>query len=541
MTSSFKDRFNRVDGPLGTNWTIVDGHASILDEAVRPIDTSGSQTPTVPTSPLNGLSAELTQVVYSNQTLDAPHCVVRGVWGHDDITPTGVSGDPHFTIMARMTKDPFLIDLAGDEKLVAYDQGYGLRVVCPLSGAAPILQIVKFTTNRRINQVDLTTPYVTDSTVLTSITLTAAHLNTSDGATATLYKGFWQDMRFRVTGGDGLVTLEAFINDRYENAPLLTAEDRQDPVWSAVGEPGFQFRSPIFDGATSPDTREGKSVMACTLFEVSTVKFIDRPRSVAPGNCQTYGKVVDRVISLVERDGDAKWSATTSGQTRRDTYLEFVLEAEADLIRKEGYYDWLVTESNLYLSDGAEIYEMPEDFGLIRQIRPGNWQGVPLTWLEAFLFRQRIGTIAQTSGKPTVYTDSPSGPNDRKRYRFFPVPAIDSVSTTDSGDPYAVVEYYRRRLRPSVMDEQLPTVPQDDMDVLIYGAAAHAALLDTDATNTQMLAAVYASKLKDLRRKNNRKTSGAFTVARPASQVFQPNVATRIPLLRATQLETLLV
>lgn len=538
MTSSFLDRFNRDDGQLGANWTVADGYASILDEAVRPIDTTGSQAPTTPGSPLDGLTSVITQVLYSKVALDGPHCVVRGVWGHDAVTPSDVTRDPSFTVMARMTKDPFLIDLAGTEKGVAYDQGYGLRVVCPLSGAAPVLQIIKYTTNRRINQVDLTTPNVTDSTILASITLTADELNTSDGV-VTNYKGFWQDMRLRVTGSDGLVTLEAFINDRYENAPILTTEDRQDPVWSAVGEPGFEFLSPLYNGATSPDTWEGKPVMACTLFEVSTVKHVDRPRSVTPANYYTYGSVVDRVITLVERDGDAKWSATVAGQTKRQTYLEFVLEAEADLIRKEGYYDWLISEANVYLVDGQAIYEMPQDFGLLRQMRPGNWQGQPMTWLEPFLFRQRVGSIQQTSGKPTVYTDAPSGANDVKRYRFFPQPQVGT--TTDGNDPYAVVEYYRRRLRPSVMDEQLPAVPQEDIDVLVYGAVAHALLMDTDGQNTQMYASVYASKLKDLRRKNNRKTSGAFSVMRPASQVFQPNVTSRIPLLRATQLETLLI
>ncbi len=77
--------------------------------------------------------------------------------------------------------------------------------------------------------------------------------------------------------------------------------------------------------------------------------------------------------------------------------------------------------------------------------------------------------------------------------------------------------------------------------MLIYGSAAHALLLDTDPNNTAAVGGVYAAKLKGLVRDAHRKGSSRRTIARSASDVFQPNIVSRIPILRSTQLENLLI
>ncbi len=90
-------------------------------------------------------------------------------------------------------------------------------------------------------------------------------------------------------------------------------------------------------------------------------------------------------------------------------------------------------------------------------------------------------------------------------------------------------------------DVQIPYVPQEHMDVLIYGATYHALLLDTDPNNAQAFGQRYERKLASIRRENNRKASTRRSVMRSVADVFQPNITSRIPLLRATQLETLLI
>lgn len=539
MVAQARDDFNREDGQLGSDWTVASGSASILDEAVRPIDSTGSQTPSDPSSPLDGLASEVTQIAWTKEALDLPNYGVRGVWGHDDVTPSQVTGDPSFTILARATKDPLLIDLAGEDSIGHYDQAYGLRVTCPLDGSAPILKIIKLTPDRRINQASNSTGEPDDATVLAQATLTAADLNTQDGETVGLYKGMWQDMRLHVRGADGRVQLDAYLNDRYENQPILSYVDQKDPVWSAVGVPAMQFLSPVKDGAASPLEEEGVPVMACTLFEVQILQHLEQPRTISPSTRWTYGRIVDRVITLVERNGDAKYSQTLSGQQKRDTYLDFVLEAESDLIRSEGYWDWLRTSEKIYLSDGVSTYRLPDNFGLMCLLYPANYQGQPLREIPEHLFQERVSPITQSSGKPQVYSKDVHGDDGEPRIKVFPAPRVGQL-TDSSTDPYLTLEYYRQQIRPRDMDSALPVVPQHAVDVLIYGAAAHALLLDTDGTATQMMAAVYASKLKALRRENNRKVNNEFTIARPVNQVYQPASTSRVPLLRATQLETLL-
>lgn len=555
MVNSFRDSFNRDDGQLGVDWEVACGSMSIFDEAIRPVDTSGSVNPTNPISPIQGLTDERTQALYTSQTLDSPHQLVRAVWGHDPVTPTGVTGDPSFSLLARASKDPLLVDLGGEEAPLCFDQAYGLRVTCPLSGDTPTLKIVKLTPDRRINSTtSSSTGERDDATVLASVQLRRQDLNTDpatpltsdnkNDVTGVSYKGFWQDMRLRIRGTDGRVVLEAFINDRFENQPILTFTDYQDPLWSVVGQPGVEFLSPTEDtqpAGASPFDQVAKSVMACTLFEVSTVSHLEQPRTVAPSSRYTYGKVVDRVLALVEKDGDVKYAATAAGQTKRETYLDFVMEAEAEIIRTEGYFDWLRTDARIYLQDDVDVVEMPEDFGELEMIRPGNWNGPPLAQVENHVFRQWAQNLDASKGKPRSFTTAPDSVNNRAQVKLFPIPQITSIDTSgneEEEDAFLVVEYFRRRLYPMDMDTALPVIPQSDIDVLIYGAAAHSMLLDTDPQNQAAMVAAYQSKMASLRRKNNRGPEAE--VMRSVADVIQPRTQSRLPVLRTIQLEALL-
>jgi hypothetical protein len=78
-------------------------------------------------------------------------------------------------------------------------------------------------------------------------------------------------------------------------------------------------------------------------------------------------------------------------------------------------------------------------------------------------------------------------------------------------------------------------------NVLSYGATYHALLLDTDDANTARFEQAYIRKLADLRRANNRKGASRQTVMRSAADAPLANQSFRIPLLRSTQLETLLL
>lgn len=541
----FKDRFNRADGALDpATYTVPCGSAFIFDESVLPVRVEEINGSEVVETPL-----QRTQVLYTADTLDSPDQVLRAVWGHDAIVPAGVDTPPSFTILARASKDPLVVDLAPPEESPdCWDQAYGLRVTCPLDGTNPILKIVKKQPRNRMPGLSNPTSTEPDlAQVLAQVTLVNQVLTldpTWDGTGNPPYRGFWQDMRLRIRRGDNEVVLEAYFNDIYLNTPILTYTDHQDPLWSVVGVPGFEFLSAVLSAqpaGASPFAQGAEALMRCTLFSTQTIKDVRRPNQVTPTNQFTYDRVVDRVILLVEKDGDAKYTSSNSGRTKREAYLQFVLEAEAEIIRKEGYFQWLRRTQRIFLVDQQTVYELPENTGEVQMVRPGNFVAGPLREMEPWEFHQAIAGRTNTGGKPFAYIYAEESVNNRPAIRLFPSPLVSSISlTTEELGPYIEVDYYARQIYPSTPSMQIPFVPQQDIDVLIYGAAAHALTLDTDDANSQRMLAMYMGKLADLRRKNNRKVSGRQTVARQAADVFFGTPVGRVPLLRASQLDQFL-
>lgn len=563
-TSRFQDKFARVDGDIGSNYTIACGGVIISDQAVIPINAAEVVSGVSPLFPA-GVTSLKTQVLFTAEAMDGPNYVVRGTWAHDGeeasaLDPATVNTPSSFTLLARMTKDPLLYDLGTEESPDCYDQGYGARVTMPRDGTAPTLKIVKFMPARRLPNLDRPSSLEVDGmVVLASVVLDADDLNLEPGFDVSSYvpgqvlpyKGYWQDMRLRIRRADNEVILEVYLNDRNLNQPKLTFTDTLDPLWGAAGVPGFEFLSgqlvdqPV---GTSPFSLTGLSLLRCGLFSCETFNEIRRPVRVAPGGAMTYARVVARVITLVEKDGDAKYNATTGGQTKFDTYLQFVLECEADIIRKEGYWEWLRRTQRIYLTNGQSDYEMPADYGELEFIRPGNWQGRPLQELSAHDFYNLLGGPVQGGGQPRVFFRKDVGPNEILRVAVYPTPIIQvqpasnppsPPQTTDGEDPYLAVTYFARQLWPDEPDVQLPFVPASDIDVLVYGAAAHALLIDTDQENAANFGAVYQSKLKDLRRRNNRQITQQLTV-RSAADVYRGNAANQVPLTRAASLGNLL-
>lgn len=561
MASTWQDKFDRVDGPIGANYLVPCGLVSITDEAVIPVGLSGVSPETyLPTR-------EKTQVLYNAFAMDSADQVVRGVWSRDQdqvTTIVGISGDPSFGLLARMSKDPLIVDLGGDEDPNCYDQGYGLRVTCPLDRSAPILKIIKFQTTKRapsLNRPASTEP--DGATVLASITLQAADLNLEPGwmsPTATTvpsgpmpYQGFWQDMRLRIRRADNEVVLEAYMNDRHLNQPVLTFTDKQDPLWGVIGFPGFEFLSAIDDtqpSGVSPYDLVGEALMRCGLFAVQTVKDFTKPVMANPDNFYTYDEVTKRVITLVEKNGDAKYNATTAGQTKMATYLQFVLDAEAEIMRAVGFWRWLWRTSSIYLQNGIAIYELPADCGIIDLIRPGNYSGPALSRVESKFFRSRVGSVSGAAGPPRVWIDQGESVNNQKQILVYPTPMTSTQNNSQStqfpngvpnevsllADPYIQVEYYARRVRPTNPAQQIPYIPQEHIDVLIWGAAAHAMVLDTDVENTRATSRVFQSKLAGLQREQYRGATNEPEVVRSYAD-YGPGIG--LPLLRVDQLNGL--
>lgn len=552
MTQGFLDRFDREDGEIGSNYLIPCGDVTIFDQSVLPVDLDEIVSGLSPI--LDGTTDGKTQVLYNASPMDGPDYVVRGVWSHDagllgerelDELLSLASSDPSFTLLVRMEKDPMLVDLGRDQEPLCYDQGYGLRITCPRDGSAPVMKLVKFLPPAL--PPGIARPASTEidgAQVLASVTLQRTNLNLDPADTGTgnpLYRGYVQESRLRIRRSDERVILEAFHNDRNMNTPILTYEDFQDPLWGSAGLPGFEFLSAVLQeqsAANSPFLLAAIPSMRCHLFQTQTVKDFKRPVSVQPENFYTYDRVVDRVVLLVEKNGDAKYTATGAGATKRTAYLQFVVEAEAHIIREVGHFHWLFRERKVYLKDSRETYELPADLGLVRYIRP-SWNSAPLGEIETWQFHQRLAGTQQTGGRPSVYTMGEESVDNRKTVKVWPIPTIEESGAT--ADDHLIVGYFARQIYPNEPDVQIPLIPQEHIDVLSYLATAQALLLDTDDANAERFGKVAVAKLQQLKRDEYRKVSGRQTVMRSAADVHVPNVRSRIPLLRATQLETLLL
>lgn len=547
MISKWSDKFDRPDGEVGDQYTVACGAAQLFEESVWPVSSAEAQSGDSPA--LGGTTAQKTQVLYTEQELDGSNQAVRAVWSHadsiigfvdiDQLTALATT-DPSFTVVARMTKDPLLVDLGLAEQPECYDQGYGLRVTCPRDGSAPILKIVKYSPRAIAPGIPgPSTPTEVDrALVLASVVLSGSDLNVDpswDGTGNPPYRGFVQDMRLRIRRKDDQVILEGYLNDRYVHEPAIRYVDRAHPLWGATGRPGFEFLSATSvqqPAGSSPYNLRGVPLMACHLFEAETVKEQAAPRTSAPENRFTYTRTAERVLTLVEKNGDAKYTATVSGRTKLQTYLGFVTEAEREIIRKEGYYSWLYREEPIYLVDGQTDYELPEDCGELEIVRPGTWNAPPLDELTRDDVSRRVANTAG-GGNPVVFSQVTQGPNNRRVLRLWPTPL---VSETADPPPTIVVEYYARLVEPTDPDSEIPFVPQEHIDVLIYAAAAKALLIDPDATNAQLFAAEAEKLLRDLRVANNRKHATRRTVMRSVADIAMEGFPSRGPLTRSSQL-----
>lgn len=544
-THQFIDKFDRVDGEVGSAYTIACGGAALFDEVVLPVNidevTSG-QSPI-----LQGTTDQKAQVLYTEDALDCADYAARAVWSRMSSSYTddaATQNDPSFTILARMSKDPVLLDLGSEEDPACYDQGYGLRVTCPRSGAAPILKLVKYTPRALIPGVSPpASSEVDEAIVLAQVTLVGANLNTDsdwDGTGQIQYQGFVQDMRLRIRRADDMVILDAYLNDRNRNTPILSYTDYQHPLWGETGVPGFEFISAATNSqpsGASPFELNALPLMMCHLFQVETIKDIAPPRVSTPSNRWTYGRVAERVILLVEKQGDAKYTASLNGQTKKTVYLDFVYEAEREILAAEGYW-WFMNRigKRVYLRNSESLYELPEDCGEVKAIYPGNWDAPPLVEIvdDAQWARMLAGAKGQIGGFPRIYRYTDPEANNRRAVQVWPGATYSSDRYPDG--VYMLIDYYARQFEPADPDCQMPQIPQDHIDVLTYKAAHLALGLDTDPQNTSIFEGMAMAKYAAMRRKNNRKVGDNRTQLRYAGHVMSSDRYSLIPQTRISSL-----
>jgi hypothetical protein len=548
-TARFVDMFDRADGEIGDNYTVVCGDVELLDETIWPVEVIPTTSPDI----ISNSSRQKVQALVTGSTMDGANYAARAVFSHlkelPGIQPISqlliqANLDPSFTILARMTKDPLILDLersriGGSARSYefdpeCYDQGYGLRVTCHRNGSAPILKIIKFAPPvigpgvsgpQTLTEVD-------KARVLASFTLTANHLQCETAGDVTTYRGLVQVIRFRIRRADDQVILEAYINDRNQNVPVLTFTDRQNPLWGVIGLSGFEFlqatlvTQPV---GTSPWSLRGIPLMACHKFEVETIKDFASPSVTTPENFYTYTRVAQRVALLAEKDGDTIFTATPKTNARLAVYLDFVRECEQEILRKEGYWKFLERTGSFFLVGNQAEYELPENVSMIYGFQRLTSPTRPLPTVLQKEFREFVPNPAQTGSIPQITVVYGEGPNNR------PLVRLANTPSSDADGVEIVFDYYARWINPSEPDREIPLIPQEDMDVLIYGAASHAGPFATASQKVVQWEALYQKKLQDMVRRNNRKMNRR-TIMRHVLDTPDPSLTSLFPLTRAAQL-----
>ena len=339
-------------------------------------------------------------------------------------------------------------------------------------------------------------------------------------------------IRLRIRRADDEVILDAYINERNQDVPVLSYTDRQNPLWGIVGLPGFEFLQAtlsIQPVGTSPYSLRGIPVMACHKFEAETVQDFAPPAVTTPDNYYTYQRVAERVALLVEKDGDTVFTATERTQARLNVYQNFVEEAEREILRKEGYWAFLERTSSFFLVANQALYELPENVSIVRGFQRLTQPTRPLPIVLQKEFREFVPNPAETGAIPQITVVYGVGPNGRPVVRFANTPDSSSDGVEIAFD------YYARFIRPSDPARQIPLIPQEHIDVLIYGAAAKAGPFATSAEKVVAWDQFAKELLKDLIRNNNRPI-GRRIILRHVLDMPDPSLTSLYPLTRAAQL-----
>ena len=138
-----------------------------------------------------------------------------------------------------------------------------------------------------------------------------------------------------------------------------------------------------------------------------------------------------------------------------------------------------------------------------------SWTQPPLQQIDPEAWDRTIFQQRGITGRPRRFREATPQVNDRTTIEVWPIPRAEE----EAENLYLLVDFYARHHRAVDPDAQVPLIPQQHMNVLIYTAAALAMVLDTDMNNMSALAQVSAKLTSELVRVNNRRRKPVMTYA----------------------------
>ncbi len=300
----------------------------------------------------------------------------------------------------------------------------------------------------------------------------------------------------------GVAQVLVYLDDMV--TPKLTVTDR------AAGKPSGKYVGFDLSDSTGGQTIE-LSGFWTGLLRSAVIK---NPMPVPA--LKTFGDLIYEVGFRVDRSGNSQFSAAMLG--------EFINHAQAEVCIAEGFWKWLRRSLCFTTAQGAQVLELPAHVAMIydltetssgRQLAKCNLQDI-----------NRTDPARARSGVPSAYAEQGSGDNGGLVIIF---------DRTTGGCYSMVLDFYAKHV-PMVDDSDLPLVPPEYVEVLIWGALERAFQHSDDQKGFGMAMAKKAEMIR-LMRRDNQRTAKGLTMMTVANQTARSKVFQGAgPVTRAEQL-----
>jgi hypothetical protein len=231
---------------------------------------------------------------------------------------------------------------------------------------------------------------------------------------------------------------------------------------------------------------------------------------------KTFGDLKYETAFRLDRGGDSQFSAAMLG--------EFINHAQNEVCAFEGYWKWLDRVMCFVTNSDMQDVELPAYVQMVydltektngRQLGRCNLQDI-----------NRTDPTRARTGVPTAYAERGRGDNG----------GLVLCLDRKCGGQYSMVLDFYAKPCPMVEDTDLPMVPPEYIEVLIWGALERAFQHSDDLKGFQMASNMKTRWLMLMRRANQRSTKGLLRMITANEQVRTAVVAGAGPVTRAQQL-----
>lgn len=270
---------------------------------------------------------------------------------------------------------------------------------------------------------------------------------------------------------DGVV-IQAFFND--EQRPRLEYTDRKYPTWKQSGSIGFEFVDSDA-GVNGHVFLHGFRVVALVDTEEA---FEVNPR------LHTLGYMRDRVRERSLRDSQSNYDTAA--------FTQFINECNQELHAYLVNPPWMIETYRFQMVSGNTQYELPRNTRTIDDIIYDVGNQLPLQVLDLQQWR-RLG-FTDTTGQPELFYMAGYGRGGGPVIKPYPRPS--------EGATFEAI--LRKSPAQLINDDDIPELPEEFCDALIWGAVHLYTLRDSDRSHMNAAMVKWEQWKRRIKRSVNR-------------------------------------